>query len=169
MEITNIESFLKYYESVRKRTTRVIETIPADKIDWTPKTGFFTFGDLIRHIAAIERYTFAENARGNWSKYPGCDRSLADGYEEVRRFFDRMHAETVGILSGLTAEDLKRDCTTPAGTKLATWKWLRALVEHEIHHRGQMYLMLNLCEVDRPRLYGLTSEEVLARSSVDSL
>ena len=47
-----------------------------------------------------------------------------------------MHAETVGILSGLTAEDLKRECTTPAGTKLATWKWLRAMVEHEIHHRG---------------------------------
>ena len=45
--------------------TRVIETIPPDTIDWTPKVGFFTFGDLIRHIAAIERYMFAENARGN--------------------------------------------------------------------------------------------------------
>ena len=30
---------------------------------------------------------------------------------------------------------------------------------------GTMYLMLNLCEVDRPRLYGLTSEEVLERSA----
>src|SRR5262245_38120692 len=78
MEIPNIESFLKYYESVRKRTTRVIETIPPDRLEWTPKAGFFTFGDTIRHIAAIERYMFAENVSGNWSRYPGCDRSLAD-------------------------------------------------------------------------------------------
>ena len=76
MEITNIDSFLKYYDSVRKRTTRVVESVPPDRIDWTPKPGFFTFGDAIRHIAAIERYMFAENARGKWSRYPGYGREL---------------------------------------------------------------------------------------------
>ena len=75
-----------------------------------------------------------------------------------------MHAESVGLLRGLSPEQLKADCTTPAGTRIPAWKWLRAMIEHEIHHRGQMYLMLNLCEVERPRLYGLTSEEVKARS-----
>jgi uncharacterized damage-inducible protein DinB len=164
MEITNIDSFLKYYESIRKRTLRVVERIPPDRIDWTPKEGFFTFGDLVRHIAATERYMFAENAAGNWSRYPGCGRELADGYEEVQRFFESAHQETVEILSRLRPEDLLRECVTPAGTKLQTWKWLRAMVEHEIHHRGQMYMMLNLCGVDTPRLYGLTSEEVREKS-----
>jgi len=164
MEISNIESFLSYYESVRKRTTRVLETIPPDKLEWTPTPGFFTFGDAIRHIAAIERYMFAENVSGNWSRYPGHGRELADGYDEVVRFFHTKHHETIEILRRLTPEDLRTECTTPAGTKLAKWKWLRAMVEHEIHHRGQMYLMLNLCGVERPRLYGLTSEEVLERS-----
>src|SRR6476660_4225960 len=109
MEITNIGSFLKYYDSVRARTTRVIENIPPDRIDWTPKPGFFTFGDLVRHIAAIERYMFAEDATGNWSKYPGCWRELADGYENVERFFVEKHLETVQMLRGLSAEDLARD------------------------------------------------------------
>jgi len=164
MEITNIDLFLKYYESVRNRTTRVIERIPPELIDWTPKAGFFTFGDVVRHIAAIERYMFAENATGKWSRYPGCGRELADGYENVKTFFAEKHRETIDMLRGLTAEDLARDSVTPAGTKLATWKWLRAMVEHEIHHRGQMYLMLNLCGVEAPRLYGLTSEEVREKS-----
>jgi uncharacterized damage-inducible protein DinB len=167
MEISNIQSFLSYYESVRRRTDRVIESIPPDRIDWTPKKGFFTFGDAIRHIAAIERYMFAENACGNWSRYPGYGRNLADGYDEVVRFFQTAHRETIEMLQRLTPEDLKRDCVTPAGTKLATWKWLRAMVEHEVHHRGQMYLMLNLCDIDRPRLMGLTAEEVLERSHQD--
>ena len=53
---------------------------------------------------------------------------------------------------------------TPAGVPITTWKWFRAMVEHEAHHRGQIYLMLNMLEVPTPPLYGLTSEEVRARS-----
>lgn len=45
--------------------------------------------------------------------------------------------------------------------------WLRAMAEHEAHHRGQIYLMLNMLEVPTPPLYGLTSEAVRARSTRD--
>ena len=64
----------------------------------------------------------------------------------------------------MTPEQLAGKCLTPAGTPITTWKWLRAMVEHEAHHRGQLYLMLNLLGVRTPPLYGLTEEEVLARS-----
>ena len=97
-------------------------------------------------------------------KQSGYGRELADGYENVVAFFHQSHRETVEILRTLDDADLKKECTTPAGTKLQVWKWLRAMVEHEIHHRGQMYLMLNLLDVERPRLYGLTAEEVLEKS-----
>ena len=38
------------------------------------------------------------------------------------------------------------------------------MVEHEIHHRGQLYLLLSMLGVATPPIYGLTSEEVRARS-----
>jgi uncharacterized damage-inducible protein DinB len=38
------------------------------------------------------------------------------------------------------------------------------MAEHEIHHRGQIYLMLGLLGIVTPPLYGLTSEEVRAHS-----
>ena len=38
------------------------------------------------------------------------------------------------------------------------------MVEHEAHHRGQVYLMLGLLGVPAPPLYGLTEPEVKARS-----
>jgi len=50
------------------------------------------------------------------------------------------------------------------GFSIPVWKWLRALAEHEVHHRGQLYLMLRMIDVSTPPLYGLTSEEVRARS-----
>ena len=73
--------------------------------------------------------------------------------------------EAKAIIGGLSDADLERKCQTPAGTAITTWKWLRAMVEHEAHHRGQIYLMLTMLEVPTPPLYGLTSEEVRARSA----
>ena len=39
------------------------------------------------------------------------------------------------------------------------------MVEHEAHYRGQLYMMLGMRGVSVPQLYGLTEEEVQARSS----
>ncbi len=108
MEIRSIAPFLDYWRTIRGRTRRVVACIPPDQIEWSPHPGKFTFGDLVRHLATIER---------------------------------------------------------SAGTPITTWKWLRAMVEHEAHHRGQIYLMLGLLNIPTPPLYGMTSEEVQARSA----
>jgi uncharacterized damage-inducible protein DinB len=164
LEIDRIETFLPYFEKVRERTLRVAERIPKESLEWSYRAGAFSFGDLLRHLGAIERYMFAENARLQPSRYPGHGRELASGYDAVFAFLQRMHAETVEILSPLSPADLKRRCVTPGGAEIAVWKWLRAMIEHEIHHRGQIYIYLGMLGISGPPLYGLTSEEVRERS-----
>lgn len=160
MEIKSAESFLEYWGSLRNRTRRVVACIPPDKLEWTYLPGAFTFGDLIRHLAAIERSMYAETVAGRPSQYAGCGRELADGFDAVLAFFERLDQESRAIIGRLSEADLGRKCETPAGTPITTWKWLRAMCEHEVHHRGQIYLMLGLLEVPTPPLFGLTSEEV---------
>lgn len=164
MEIHSIIPFLDYFGRVRERTLKVIDCIPPDKIDWAYKEGKFSFADIIRHLATIERYMYAENVQLRPSRYPGHGKQLADGYENVRAFFDRMHRESLDIFQKLGDEDLKKKCVTPGGASITVWKWLRAMVEHEIHHRGQLYLYLGLIDVPAPPIYGLTSEEVYEKS-----
>jgi uncharacterized damage-inducible protein DinB len=159
-----ISVFVDYWQSVRKRTLRVAAAIPPDQLEWAPAAGRWTFGDLLRHLAGIERGMYAETVAGRPSAYPGHDRSLADGAEAVQACMARCHAETVAILRALTPEQWSGKCQTPAGTPITTWKWLRAMVEHEAHHRGQLYLYLGLLGVPTPPLYGLTEEEVHSRS-----
>ena len=50
------------------------------------------------------------------------------------------------------------------GAEITAWKWLRLMIEHEIHHRGQLYQMLGELGVEVPPLYGLTEPEVRDRS-----
>jgi uncharacterized damage-inducible protein DinB len=163
MEINTVGPFLEYYEKIRQRTLKVIGRIPPDKIDWTYKEGKFTFADLIRHLASIERYMYAENAQLKPSRYPGHGREFADGYENVLAYMDRMHKESMEIFSRLSVEDLHKKCKTPGDVEITVWKWLRAMVEHEIHHRGQIYIYLSIIDVSTSPIYGLTSEEVFER------
>ena len=167
MDAPSIAAFLDYFEGIRARTRRVVDCVPPGRFDWAPAPERWSFADLVRHLAAIERWMFAENAAGRPSRYPGHGRELADGRDAVLEYLERMHRETVEILSGLDAAALARKCETPGGVSITTWKWLRAMVEHEVHHRGQIYLMLGMLGVETPPLYGLTSEQVRERSHRD--
>jgi len=167
MEIQTIQPFLHYFGSVRERTMRVARCIPPEKIEWTYAPGRFTLGDLLRHLALTERYLWGENVQGQPNRYKAHDTEFADGYENVLAFVEKMHAESLEIFGRLTDEDLQKKCKTPDGTPITTWKWLRLMVEHEIHHRGQIYIYLSLLGVATPPLYGLTSEQVRERAAVD--
>ena len=164
MEIRDAAAFVAYWRGIRQRTERVLDVVPAEHFDWRPAPGRFSFADTTRHLGAIERWMFAENVSGRPSRYPGHGAELADGMEEVRAYLRRMHEEAVAIFGALRAEDLEARCMTPAGAAMRAWKWLRAMVEHEVHHRGQIYGMLGLLGVPTPPLYGLTSEQVRERS-----
>jgi len=120
----------------------------------------FTIADQIRHIGAIERYLYAETIVGRENTYNGSGKDLADGYENILAFLNQTHTESLQIFSSLTDSDLEEKCLTPTGYAIQKGKWLELLAEHEIHHRAQVYLYLNMLEVKTPPMYGLTAEEV---------
>jgi uncharacterized damage-inducible protein DinB len=163
MSFQTATEFLEYWDSLRGRTRRVVLCIPPERLEWTYRVGKFTLGDLVRHLATIERYMYAETVVGRPNRYGGCGRELADGHDALLAFLDRLDRESREIIGALSEADLKAKCQTPAGVAITTWKWLRAMCEHEVHHRGQIYLMLSLLEIPTPPLFGLTSEELRAR------
>src|SRR4051812_11595669 len=158
----NPQTFLDYLGTVHDRTRRVVLRIPPDSVEWAPASGRFTLGDIVRHLAGIERYMYGETVQGKPSRYLGHKRSLADGFEALVQYHDRLHGESRRIFEGLSDEQMLAKCVTPAGAPITTWKWLRAMLEHEAHHRGQLYLMLGLLGVSTPPIYGLTSEQLIA-------
>jgi uncharacterized damage-inducible protein DinB len=157
--------FVRYFGNVRARTARLVPLIPENEFEWRVQSGTFSFGDLLRHLAGLERWMWAENVCRRPARYPGHGEELAAGGEAIRRYFESLHAESIAIFSGLTPEAFAAPVTTPDGTPIAAWKWLRAMVEHEAHHRGQLYLMLRMRGIATPPLFGLTSEQVRDRGS----
>jgi|SRR5581483_455403 len=160
----DLGEFLAHFDHVRQRTRRVAACIPDAQIEWRLKPDGFSLGDLVRHIAVTERYLWAETVFNRPSRYVSHGTEIAEGREAVLALLDRLHEESLTLFRTLTPEALDGKCRTPEGTPITTWKWLRAMAEHEIHHRGQIYTMLGVLRVATPPLYGLTSEDVRARS-----
>jgi uncharacterized damage-inducible protein DinB len=165
MEIRTASSFLDYYEKIRERTMRVVRCVPADRIDWTCRPGHWTLGDLCRHIALVESETFGECLQGRPSRYQDCGPAHGAALDEVVELMERLHRETTGMIARFSDEDMQAKCTSPAGVPITRWKLLRALTEHEIHHRGQLYVYLGILGVPTPSLFGLTERELAARST----
>ena len=161
----DLSEFLHHFERVRERTRRVATCIPAEHVEWTYKPGAFTLGDLVRHIAVTERYIWAETVHNRPTRYVTHGRELADGREAVLAFLDRLHDESMAQFRLLTPDALTGKCATPEGTLLTTWKWLRMMPEHEIHHRGQLYTMLGVLNVPTPPIYGMTATQVQAKAT----
>ena len=159
-----LPTFLEYWPSVRNRTRRLIPLIPPDKLEWVPGENRWSLGDQLRHLAGIERWMYVEQLLGGRTRYPGHTREIADGLDAVLAYHDRCHAESMDLLRTMTPEQWTGRSTTAAGTTITTWKWARAMVEHEAHHRGQVYMTLGLLGVATPPLFGLREDEVLEKS-----
>lgn len=165
----DLQTFLDYLDSVHARTRRVVTCISAEALEWRPAPHRWSAGDQVRHLAGIERWMYAETVWGRPSAYPGHGRDLADGLPAVLAYYDALHAEARARFAELTPAQWTGRVTTPAGAAITRWKWLRAMLEHEAHHRGQLYFTLGLLDVPTPPIFGLSEPELLAQTAQRSV
>jgi hypothetical protein len=125
--------------------------------------------DLTRHLGRAERDFFvarvcrvpprvalgAEAALGR-----GAGTDLTGALAEL----DALHEESCTMLADLGRREgdgaLQRRVTTPVGAEITAWKWLRAMCEHEAHHRGQLCLYLRMLGAEPPPIFGHKAEAV---------
>ena len=156
--------FVRSIRKARARTMALLPLVPDDDLEWRYGPGTFSCGDIYRHLAGMERWMWAETVARRPVAYPGHDARLASGRSAVVRYVEELHAQSLAIFDSLPLDAFLAPVVTPKGASLPAWKWVRAMVEHEAHHRGQLYLMLRLRGIVPPPLFGMTSEEVLASS-----
>lgn len=161
MEIHSVDKFLAYFDKMRETTRRVAKVIPPDQLDWSYAPGKFTIGDLLRHIAAIEREVFAEVVKGRSPNYLGCGKELADGLDGILSYMDQMHEESMAIFRTLSDADLRTKVTSLDGTQVEVASILRAAIIHEVHHRGALCVYINSLGVPTPSILGFNEQQVI--------
>ena len=119
---------------------------------------------------AIERYMYAGNRRGTAQQLP----RLRSGARRVDMlpYWNTSSGSTArprDIIGSLTDADLERKCRTRKPCRDGHHD-VEMAAQHGVRARGAItgagiYLMLGMLDVATPPLFGLTSEEVRARTA----
>lgn len=173
--ITDIETFLRYFDGVHRRAVRDIGALPPEAERWAPPQSLrqaqdergenaWKIGEIVRHMAGSRMY-FARAYRGegwiaDWPPPIDTEKqatwlpALDASAEEFRR-----------RVQGTPSEWLTRKVPMldTDGT-LSGWRILLMMVEHDVHHRSQIDTYAGLQGWDVPDIYGRSAEQVgLAR------
>jgi uncharacterized damage-inducible protein DinB len=162
--IKSIGEFADYFESIRRRTLNYVRVIPDDQIEWSPKAGEMTCGALVRHLGAAEKMFVGAVVRGSW-KYAGHAATAPSTLDDLIGKLQADHVEAMAELRTLDDSELIQPRLSLDGPAIKAWRFLMAMVEHEIHHRSQLAMYLMLLGIQPPHVLGLGVEDVIARAT----
>lgn len=151
MSCPEIDYFITNWNRIHKQTSRALRVTPADKMEWRPKEGLFTFREIVSHFPKSELMITRSVLAGSAQKIELDLSNLTP--TEIADLFDRQHAELAEEVSKLGSEQLG-DRIEIFGKSIPRLGLLQGMVEHEIHHRGQLYTFLRLADVEPPSLFG---------------
>jgi uncharacterized damage-inducible protein DinB len=158
-------SLLPEFDQEMATSRKVIERMREDKYDWAPHEKSMKAGRLASHIAEMTTWgTIAVNqdsldlGAGDHQPFNAASRA------ELLEAFDKNVAECRKALEGASDEELMKpwslkngDQTILTVPKIAV---IRSFVlNHIIHHRGQMSVYLRLTGTPVPSIYGPSADE----------
>jgi uncharacterized damage-inducible protein DinB len=161
--ITDIASYLRFFDTVRRRTERDVAALPPQAAAWQPPLSAgengWSIGEIVGHIGATRLY-FASAYRGEgWIMAPAeVDRAdQATWLPWLQASAERF----VASLRDTPDEWLNRRIEmidTPGA--LSGWRMLMMMLEHEVHHRSQIDTYAGLQGWPVPDIFGRSAEAV---------
>ena len=161
--ITDVESYLRFFDGVRRRTERDVAALPPAAAGWRPPAASgeagWGIGELVGHIGASRLY-FASAYRGEGWIFAPADVDHVD--QRTWLPWLRSSAERfASSIRGTPPDWLARriDMIDTPGT-LPGWRLLMMMLEHEVHHRSQIDTYAGLQGWPVPQIFERTFESI---------
>jgi uncharacterized damage-inducible protein DinB len=162
------QALLGEFDHEMANARKTIERVPDAKFDWKPHAKSFSMGALAGHIAFIpgwakmtlETPEFDVHPVGGQPAQPPPIKNRAD----LLAFFDKGVAEARAALSAASDQELMKPWSLLSGGKpvftMPRIAVLRAMImNHVVHHRGQLTVYLRMNDLPVPALYGPSADE----------
>jgi uncharacterized damage-inducible protein DinB len=162
--MSTIGPLLMELEQESAVTRALLERLPEDKLGWKPHQKSMSLGQLAMHLAGIP---------GDIAKVVGLDSFDVSGIAvpqqpgscaEILAAFENSQAEALETLGEFDDAFLakmwaakKGGRTVSALPRSAVIRYI--LLNHLVHHRGQLSVYLRLLDVPLPSIYGPSADE----------
>jgi uncharacterized damage-inducible protein DinB len=157
------QAMLQEFDNEAKTTRRVLERVPAEKLSWKPHPKSMSLGTLALHVAS------APGVISGWccedeTTFTGEQSPQATSTSQILEAHDASVATVKERLNRLGDQGLAGMWTAKAGGQTLTTMPKAALarallMNHWVHHRGQLSVYLRLLDVAVPSIYGPSADE----------
>lgn len=157
------ESLLPEFDQEMATTRKLLERVPSDKGPWKPHPKSFALGHLAQLVASMPGWltNALRETELNLGAFGGY---TFETTETLLGTFDRNVREAREALTSSTDADFIVPWSLKSGDQVLFTAPRAAVVRvsvinHLIHHRGQLSVYLRLLDVPLPSIYGPTADE----------
>ena len=162
------KSLLPEFDNEMATTRKVLERVPDDKFDWKPHPRSTAMGGLATHVANIPTWTINSMTEESLDLAPGGvpmpPMQPAAGRDALLKFFDENVTRAREVIAGAADNAFfvpwslmmngKTIMTLPRVAVVRSF-----VLNHLIHHRGQLSVYLRLNDIPVPSIYGPSADE----------
>jgi uncharacterized damage-inducible protein DinB len=161
------DALLPEYDHEMATTRRLLNRVPEAEFGWRPHEKSMTLGQLSGHLANIPMWCSAVLDTPHFDLAAAGDDArprTPASREALLQEFDKKVAAARSNLVGKTDAELLTPWTLKQGShEIFTMPRISAIrsfvMNHSIHHRGQLTVYLRLKNVPLPPIYGPTADE----------
>jgi uncharacterized damage-inducible protein DinB len=161
------ESILPEFDHETATTRMLLERVPQDKAEWKPHVKSMSLGQLAMHIANLPKWTTIALERTEFDTNPAdAARVTAAPFESapsLLQAYDANVGAARALLARTTDAEFMVQWTLKNGgrnmfsmPRVAVFRSF--ILNHAVHHRGQLSVYLRLLDVPIPNIYGPTAD-----------
>ena len=161
------ESILPEFDHETATTRGLLERVPEDKSGWTPHPKSMTLGQLAMHIVNLQQWAVITLERTEFdTNPPDGSRVVSPPFQTASgllRAYDANVSAARALLARATDAEFMVQWTLKNGGKrmfsmprIAVFRSF--ILNHAVHHRGQLSVYLRLLDVALPSIYGPTAD-----------
>jgi hypothetical protein len=163
------ESILPEFEKEMETTRLVLERVPDACAQWKPHPKSRSLGELSSHLADIPRFVpWILTSESFDAAPPGGQAYRFPRFESTEKLVSNFNENVGTARAAIAAVPADSDFMVPWSLKRAGQTFFMVprvaalrtfLLNHMIHHRGQLTVYLRLQDVPLPSVYGPTADQ----------
>jgi len=148
----NAAELFSHWKAVRHGLHQALDRLTEEQLAFVPREGLWSLGTVACHIANAEDGWFRYVAAQELDEWPSFDDTQYRSVASIVALLNEVHGHTMAYLQKIDVADLDRIIVAPWGAELTLRFIIWHVLEHEISHRGEIYLMLGLMGMEAPDL-----------------